>query len=359
MPPSAANLRLALLVTMALGAVPLVGCELAEDLAQDATSGLFVESHPCSGNRTDAVHVDSADTFYVGCGSTTNGEGLYVTNDRGSTWESVRDFEAFRVTDIHRGVDGVLYISGTGPNGQRVNALEADGSITRVMEAGTQVWSSFQVGTFVVRPDGSAIAESLTGSDLAFRPSATAPFEDAYPWWTGPDSYQVLDATLHEGRIVGVGSTISQPPVYFEQDESLSGFKMNDVVLDDNDGELWSIDSDGSNLILGGVDQNIDVGVIYWSNSTSDRLNPDGWFAYDLRDLFEEPTWVRGVCRDGDRMLAVGELTQTAEGILVESIDGGDTWRNITPTDAPPLSECVFAEGRLVVAGAEGWIGVD
>jgi hypothetical protein len=353
------TLRLLSLAALPVLAAPLVACELAEDLAQDATSGLFIERHPCVGNRTDTVHVDDADTFYVGCGSTTSGEGLYRTTDRGSTWESVRDFEAFRVTDIHRGPDGVLYIAGTGPNGQRVNALNDDGPLTPVFEAGTQTWSTFQVGTFVVRPDGSAIAESLTGSDLAYRPSATAPFEDAYPWWTGPDAYQVLDATVHDGRFVGVGSTIIQPPVYFEQDDSAPGFKMDDVVLDTNDGELWAIDSDGTNLIAGGVDQTIDVGVIYWTNSTSDRLDPAGWFAYDLRDDFDDATWIRGVCRDGDRMLAVGEKTALAEGVLIESTDGGATWRNITPTDAPPLSECVIAEGRLVVAGADGWIGVD
>ncbi len=344
---------------LALAIAPVAGCDLVEDLAQDATSGLFIQDHPCVGNRTDALHIDSADTFYVGCGSTTDGEGLYRTTDRGDTWESVRDFETFRVTHIHRGPDDVLYVAGTGPNGQRVVALEEDGSLTPVMEAGTQVWSTFQVGTFVVRPDGSAIAESLTGSDLAYRPGPTAPFEDAYPWWTGPDSYQVLDATLFDGRVVGVGSTISQPPVYFEQDESAVGFKMDDVVLDDNDGELWSIDSDGTDLIAGGVDQNLDVGVIYWTNSTSDRLDPAGWFAYDLRDMFEDATWIRGVCRDGDRMLAAGELTQFAEGILIESTDGGANWRSITPSDAPPLSDCMFAEGRLVVTGADGFIGVD
>ncbi|MEZ4317154.1 MAG: hypothetical protein R3F61_06610 [Myxococcota bacterium] len=343
------RLTLLLLVPTAL-----TGCELADRLDPD----LAVRPHPCFGNRTDTVFIDDADTMYVGCGTTTEGQGLYRTTDAGRSWEPVAGFEAFRVSHVHRAGDGVLYVAGTGPNSQRVVSLGIDDTITPVFEAQAQTWNSFHVGTFLRMDDGSAMAESLTGGDLAFRPTETGPWEDGYGWWTGEDSFQVLDAVLFDGHVVGVGSTIIQPPTVFVQQEG-PGFTMSDTSLLDTIGELWSVDTDGRALVAGGVDQSADVGLIFWTDG-GDPSDPASWESTDLRDLStDQATWVRGVCRDGDHLVAVGEYSQLGEGLMLESTDGGISWNDITPDSAPPLSRCRFGHGRLAIAGAQGFFALN
>lgn len=339
---------------LALGAVSgaLVACEL-DDLDR---SELSTVAHPCFGNRTDTLFLDGPDTIYVGCGSTTEGMGLYRTTDSGDSWEPVDGFESFRVNHVHRAGDGVLYVAGLGPSGQRVVSLSADDRIEPVFSAQSQTWNSFQVGTFLRMDDGSAMAESLTGGDLAFRATETGEWQDGYGWWTGDESFQVLDAVLHEGRVVGVGSTIIQPPRVFVQEDG-PGFAMRDVQLGDYDGELWSVHSDGSDLVAGGVDQIADVGMVFWTDGGAPS-ELSSWKSLDVSDLFDDPTWVRGVCRDGSHLVAVGELSQLGEGILIESTDGGDSWSDATPAYAPPLSRCTFGYGRLAIAGAEGFLAL-
>jgi len=49
-----------------------------------------VHTHPCPGlSRTDALHRDPDGTLWVGCGTTQNGTGLYVSFDGGPTWQKV------------------------------------------------------------------------------------------------------------------------------------------------------------------------------------------------------------------------------------------------------------------------------
>lgn len=132
------------------------------------------------------------------------------------------------------------------------------------------------------------------------------------------------------------------------------GFRATPVALAGFIGELWSVSADGARLAVGGVDQDRDVGVIFATDS--DPLDADGWITHELDA--HEPTWVRAVCREGDRILAAGEYSTRGDGLLLESTDGGSSWADITPDGAPSLTACHLADGAFVVAGAEGWIGV-
>ena len=74
-------------------------------------SAWSVYEHPCSGNRTDALHCDDARVCFVGCGTTTNGRGLFVTYDGGESWAPLEAspptfLEEARVNDISRSSDG-------------------------------------------------------------------------------------------------------------------------------------------------------------------------------------------------------------------------------------------------------------
>jgi len=312
--------------------------------------------HPCFGNRTDALWIDDADTIYVGCGTTLEGTGLYRTTNAGGSWSAVAGFEGFRVDHINRASDGVLYVAGIGSNGDRVVSLDSSDTRRPVFVSGNQIWNNIQVGTFLRLDDGRSIAESLTGSDLAFRSADTADWEDGYGWWTADESFQILDAVIYQGKIAAVGSTIIQPPKFFLQTDD-PRFEMSDTTLGSDDGELWSLDTDGTGLIAGGVNQNTNVGVVY--STTGDPTDPSAWKSYELNALWpDDTTWVRGVCRTGDHLIAVGELSTLGDGLMIESTDGGQSWSDVTPTGAPPLSRCQFASGRLVVAGAQGYFAI-
>lgn len=321
--------------------VLLVGCDLSTLGSGSWSAG----PHPCFGNRTDALYVEGGDAW-VGCGTTTEGVGLFTTSN-GSDWDEVAGFESFRVSHIHRGADGELYIAGIDRDSSvRVRTIEGDA----VFEATNQIWNSFHVGTYL-NLDGLEIAESLTGSGLAVRQGPE--WMDGDGWPTDGAGYQILDADVWEGRVVAVGSTIIQPPSFFAQTDA-SGFSMDPIALDSFEGELWSLDADAG-LIAGGVDQDDAVGVVFWADA------PEGpWSSLRIDTLMEDPnesTWIRGVCRSGDQLTAVGEKSALGIGLVFQSNDGGATWEDVSPPDAPPLSQCVDDGSRRHVAGAQGWYG--
>lgn len=332
---------------IALGAALLLpGCLLLDDDIQ-------IGGHPCVGNRTDTLWADNREDLWVGCGTTTEGTGLYVSTDGGRSWASSDAFDSFRVSHVHRATNGVLYIAGTEVGGDgRVWTDLAE----PVLQSTSQTWNNFHVGTYVRLDSGEQIAESLTGSGLAWRPDDSTPWEDGSGWPTDGSSYQILDAVQHEGRLVGVGSTIIQPPTVFVQDDSTEDLQLTPVVMEDIEGELWSVDSDGDGLVAGGVDQDASVGRIYVTEG--DPTDRDSWLTLDVSELVEGDSWIRGVCRRNGIVAAVGENPVTQDGILLISQDGGATWGSFPPLNAPPLTACsVTDDGTVLMAGALGWIG--
>jgi len=323
------------------------GCLILDDDIQ-------IGGHPCVGNRTDTLWADDAERWWVGCGSTTEGTGLYASTDGGRGWASVDAFDDFRVSHVHRAADGVLYVAGTQVGGPgRVWTEQAE----PVFESTSQTWNNYHVGSFVRLDDGTQVAESLTGAGIAWRPDADTDWADASGWPTDDGSYQILDSVQHDGRMVGVGSTITQPPTVFVQTAGEEeGLHLEPVVLEDIRGELWSVDSDGSGLVAGGVDQDASTGRVYVTDG--DPTDRDSWLTLDVSELVDGDSWIRGVCRRGQVVAAVGEDPVTQDGILLISQDGGLSWQSHPPLNAPPLSQCaVLPDGSIVMVGALGWVG--
>lgn len=320
-------------------------------------------SHPCFGNRTDAMWWDSKSTVFVGCGSTTVGYGLFRSTDGGSSWSSVAEsrLSGFRVSSIQRGGDALLYIAGIDTNSRdRVLSVDDNDAVQVVYEAGDQFWSSFHVGTFRRNNQGVAVAESLTGTGLVWRDGDGAAFQDGSDWPTDGGSYQILDMVLDGGGFYGSGSTIATPPHVFVPD-STDPFALRPVQLADWSGELWGIDVDGGEVVAGGVNQNDNDGMIFVSGS--DPADADGWSSTNVTELVGSgPTWIRGVCRSGSRIAAVGEFSMLADPILVVSADGGNSWSDWTdalPSGAEALHRCeMWADGRLAVTGQSGYLAV-
>jgi len=323
--------------------------------------GWAASSHPCAGNRTDTLWRDDDGTLWVGCGTTTEGFGLYRSTDDGASWEAPdtdppRMFDDFRVNSVSRSSDGVLYVAGTG-RGARVMAVDtsvAPLAVERLLHEDNQPTGSFSVGTFRRNAEGFAVAESLTGADVVTRASDADDFVDAPDWDGTEDSFQMLDLELDgDGGFVGCGSTISQPPTLFFS-SSTTPFTMTPLTAaEEFDGELWSIDVSDGAFTAGGVDQDTDVGILF-SGPTS-ATSRDDLVRFDLDALFDDPTWVRGVCRDGDVVIAVGAFSTRGGGIVLQSDDGGASFIDISPDDAPELSECVVADGTVFVTGANGY----
>ncbi len=330
-------------------------------------------AHPCEGYRTDALHRDADGHLWLGCGTDAIGTGLFHSTDGGMNWaEPATDpdgyLETFRTTHVHRSADGLLYIAGVSTTGaERVVSADTTSSpyvLDTVFESQSQTWNSFTVGTFRRSESGFAVAESLTGADLAFRTSDEADWEDGYGWWTDGSSFQILDLDEHDGQFYGVGSTISQPPFAFLPSAAAGpdGFALDPVQLVEGlaeyNGELWSVDVDDGGILAGGVDQDRDVGWVHVSGS--EPADPDDWTSFDVSTLIsDEPSWVRGVCRDGANLAAVGELSTGTGGFVLGSTDGGSSWTDKTPVDGvPSLQRCVMDGAEIYAAGGEGWFGV-
>ena len=167
----------------------LLACSDTEKQDGTTNGAWTTYSHPCVGNRTDALWMDDANNAFVGCGSTTSGEGFYQTADGGSTWSNFTVgngfFDSMRVNSISRGADGNLYVAGTGSNNARVVYLDSSNNLQEFYlkpDSGAQSWQTFQVGTFRMDSSGRAVSESFTGSDVMYWPDGGTEYIDGYGW---------------------------------------------------------------------------------------------------------------------------------------------------------------------------------
>ena len=345
----------------------------------DGQMGWTIHGHACPGiNRTDALHRDDDGTLWVGCGTAATGYGLFYSEDGGPTWtETMVDPEdklfQLRVNSISRGHDGALYVAGINANNSdMVLRIDTDASpfaAESVLIGGNQIGTSFHVGTYRELSDGRALAESLNGTDMLFRPDAStgsdaATWTDTYGWFNG-GAVQILDLVVHDDQFYGVGSRISDPPrIFLPPTGGGEPYEFVTVEMDYPQGELWGIAVSDQHVVAVGMDQNANVGRVYVSGA--DPYDAEGYTAHALHDLIgadaSQVTWARGTCIQDDRIAVVGERQPlgASTGIIVLSEDGGQTFTDITPDEvSATASKCLFTpEGALIVAGADGFIGI-
>jgi len=345
-----------------------------------------VGQHPCAGNRTDALWCDSDTTCWVGCGTTTNGEGLFTTSDGGANWEAPTTnpsgiFETMRVNGLWRDPDnGLLYVSGVGNNGFNVVSLDDSGAVEEVWQKGNMVNFSFNGGKYRRAPDGRQIVESLNGVGILYRDSDDAEWQDGDGFWADqvPNGVQFLDMAVHDGKFYGAGSTISQPPMVhlpkWDDNTQPFDFEILELVEDGGlgswTGEMWGIDVNDDGIVVGGVDQDGDRGMIFTFDfgGGGTATNRDDWSVLDVSPFFpDDPTWVRGVCRGANGQIwAVGEnpIASNQYGFVLSSTDNGQTFVDRTDyvageSSMPALHRCrATSSGGVIVAGAGGYFGV-
>ena len=343
-------------------------------------SGQWVTySHPCPGlSRTDALHRDSDGTLWVGCGTTQNGRGLFVSFDGGPTWSQVTTSPAgllneFRVNTITRGHDGALYAGGVDAlvgSSLRVVRLDTAGSMpyaaSPTLIATPQVGRQFTVGNYGELSDGRSLAESLTGFDKLFRPSATTPPQASNWIIPGGSLDQFTQMVVHNDGFYAAGSRINVPPKVFLPPQSAGAqpWELVEVILDPSfDGEMWGIAVNDQRVVAVGVDQNTNTGMIFVSSG--DPYNAANYQSHRLPDIIGTGgtgTWARGVCMRGNLIVVVGERQPLSgsTGRVMASSNGGASFFNITPPSPPEtVSRCAIApDGRVTVAGAAGFIGL-
>lgn len=349
--------------------------DASTDVDAGAPSAWTLLAHPCVGNRTDTLWRDDDGTLFVGCGTTSEGDqGFHVSTDDGATWAAPTTmpngfFSEWRVNDISRSADGFLYVAGIGSMSRRVVRVDTSTSpwqLEETFNAGSTVGTAFTVGRFRRAADGSAIAESLTGTDVVYRANDDADWEAVGDWGSAFGGLQILDLAEHDGDFYGCGSTIAQPPYLFVPDgDSGFGFEVIDLAGDGigaYEGEMWGVAVDAGGVVVGGVDQDRDVGMIY----ARPLAGTDALTVTDVSSFYpDDPTWIRGVCRRGAIVMAVGELSRDGDGIVLLSEDGGETFIDVTPeggtpaTTLPSVHECVLAgSNEAFVAGANGALAI-
>ncbi len=334
-----------------------------------STGGWVERTHPCPGiNRTDALHVDEDGTLWVGCGTGAVGRGLFRSVDRGIGWnQPATELETMRINSISRGSDGALYVAGTeGPMVARVDTSSTPMTVSPVLTSVTSVGRQFVVGAFRMRADGSAIAESLNGTDMLYRPAGSSAVSAA-DWINAASAMspaeQFLDLIVEGDRFIGVGSRISEPPMLFlpSRSSGTEPYHFEKLVLSTAfDGELWGVAGNETRIVAVGVDQDADGGKIFVSGA--DIYDVSGYTEIDVGPLVSgSRTWARGVCMRGERVVVVGEIQplRSDTGFVLLSDDGGASFTDITPPGVgDSVSKCVIqSDGSVVAAGARGWVG--
>ncbi len=382
--------RSAVLILCALLCPAFAGCDSGggdvgdDDTGSGATSWA-VFAHPCVGSRTDALHCDSAEDCFVGCGTTTVGRGLFLTADGGETWDvpsttPANVLDDARVNDITRSADGMLYVSGEIAGDTNVVSLDSSGNLAEVWNRRSTVDFSFTAGSFRRNSDGFSFVESSTGVDILYRSDDSG--DPATSWSTArgfwndgdeddvPSGVQMLQLDEHDGVFYGAGSRINQSPMAFIWDGSTSDpdFDIIELAADGLsafEGEMWGIDVNDDGIVVGGVNQDDDFGVIFTHPGTGDTA-ASTWTRYDLRSVFpDDTTWVEGVCRGDGVIYAVGRESISGWGFVLRSTDEGATFEDISlyedgesDTAFPDLTRCYATETGVVVTGGDGVFAV-
>jgi len=335
--------------------------------------GWTQRNHTCSGDGVDAFFFDTNEqSLFVGCASNAEGYGLQFSPDRGETWPELstepRGSLGGRVGAVDRGADGLLYVAGQNLNGND-EVVTVDTSVTpwdvrSEYEAGSSISEVQFAGSFAVNSEGIAVVEALNSTQIAVRWSENGSWKDA-SGWAGGLSYQMQDMQVHNDEFYATGATMNDAPMLFLPPRNghveAEGFNMVVVELDAFAQEMKNLDVDAAgNIVVGGIDHGMASGVIYISNS-----DPRDGYDYTqvwVEDILSGPTWIEGVCRDGDVVAAVGRYANNGDAIALLSEDGGTTWSDLTPefttSGVPSLYKCEMLDGgsTIAVAGADGFL---
>lgn len=342
-------------------------------LADPAIADWTTSSHPCVGDRTNALHRDNDGTLWVGCGTTVNGTGLFFSVDNGQIWDKPQTdpaafFDDFRVNDITRGHDGALYAAGrdtlSSARIMRLDTSTAPPWIIGLTLDGTPS-ANFEVGTYRELADGRALAESQTGFDKLYRPNPGVGSPSSN--WLQPavSIEPFTQMIVHNDQLYASGSRLAIPPRVFlpPQTPGAEPWEFVQLILDSGyDGEMWGIAVNNQRVVAVGVDQDENIGKIFISDG--DPYNASNYRQIDLPDIIGSGglgTWARGVCMRDNWIAVVGERQPLGSfsGQVMVSSDGGQTFQDIKPAAAvSTVSKCVITPtGLLIVAGSGGFVG--
>lgn len=360
-----------------LGALGMVMLAVSMGVAAGQPPLWVIAQHSCPGlNRTDALHRDPDGRLWVGCGSNVTGYGLSFSEDGGSSWSSpplavAGELDRFRVHAITRGANGALKIAGSEEGSRRMvlslDTGRAPFSVALELEGVNQVGRLFPVGGYRELYDGSALAESNTGTPTLFNKAGSAG-TSAADWVARSSVEQIADLVVYDDRFWGSGSRISEPPTLFLPPTDPSA-DPNELVMarparsGNWTGELWGLAVNAERLVAVGVDQDNDDGKIFVSGR--DVYDMDAYTELSVSTIIGKPdarTWARGVCMQGELVVVVGERQplSAGTGLVLRSTDGGASFADITPDAVTAtVSKCLIEpDGTLVVAGADGFIGL-
>lgn len=333
------------------------------------TSGWVKRSVPCfSGIPFIALHFDAVNG-YMGCGESAQGAGLFVTTDKGQTWESARKFSATRVVDVRRGPDGKLYGAGHDTlDGFR--AWEIDDSnptpnglkLVGVFRPETALAANkvARAQNIAVTADGQMLVDSSLNRAAGYLPGPGQPWQELEYLGEGGTSRFLTRVHAFDNQFYGVGSTISTiAEVHLPSKTEGAPIFTTVNPLARRSAELmefhmWS----ATKMIAVGVNVSDNFPLILIGEG--DLYDKDNWRQVEVFDSgIEYKGNIRGMAVKGDTIVVVGGKIPTSKGgFMLRSEDAGETWTDITPTTQGKVNRLwnvwMWDNGDLFAAGEQG-----
>lgn len=174
-------------------------------------------------------------------------------------------------------------------------------------------------------------------------------------------AYGIQYSAAHDNwMVVGGGSAVSSVPYLGTSADGLTWTDRESPVVD-GEAEIWVVDFDGSNWVIGETFEASDGVTDYsrmWTSSETTPTSVSHWASSSAVGLADH--WLWRITHNDSRLIACGGNNFYPEGVgtIITSEDSGRTWTTsyVNATDVDLITKAWFGNNYWIAVGNDGLI---